>query len=824
MDTALPKHIAERLRWMASPEERACEPGQFVLYWMHNALRAHENPALDAAICLARQNGLPLLVYHGLSEEYPYASDRLHAFMLQGHRDVQRELADRGIVAAFHLQRQGQRGPYLRNLTRAAACLITEEMPVQPLVGWMDRLVATCKTPVATVDCSCVAPVTLLDRAFTSAADFRRHAQPLYDERLTKVYPEQQVDVPMCDVEGLTSSLGLHPISLQDVDLASLIGQCRIDHSIAPVADTPGGTRAGYARWNAFKTHGLEKYRQARHDPLRPEGASRMSAYLHFGMVSPFRIAREAAQQNAKKFLDELLTWREMSIHYCFHHREIIDSLDAVPDWAKQSLCRHEKDPREANCSWETLARAKTGRPLWDTAQRSLLKHGELHNNVRMTWGKAFLPWLDTPSRALQLTLDLNHRYSLDGRNPASYGGVLWCYGQFDRPFTPEQPVIGTLRPHDVEEHASQIDLQQFRRHVDRPIAATLPRVAVIGAGIGGLTAARTLADHGIDVTVFDKSRGVGGRTATRRATHPDATGELQFDHGAQYFTARDARFCRLVNSWIHDGLVEPWMGRIVHLDAQGQILGEKNDTPRYLGIPGMNAVAKHLSEGLTLRLGKTITRLTDAAGQWQIETTEGEEHGPFDVVLCNCPPAQTLALIDGHTELAETVRSINMRPCWALMIADPSLSDVPYDGAFVDNSPIAWIARNDKKPGRTSPASWVIHASAEWSETHVDDAPARVLEALQQAFESLLGETVTQPLYSTAHRWRYAVPEKPLDQECLFDATTGIGACGDWCGGSRVEAAYLSGIALAGTLLRRYTIDRPAYRPERAKQASLFA
>ena len=170
MDTALPQHIAERLRWMASPEERAYDPGRFVLYWMHNALRAHENPALDAAICLARQNGLPLLIYHGLSEDYPYASDRLHAFMLQGHRDVQRELTDRGIVAAFHLQRQGQRGPYLRNLTRAAACLITEEMPVQPLVGWMERLVATCKTPVATVDCSCVAPVNLLDRAFTSAA------------------------------------------------------------------------------------------------------------------------------------------------------------------------------------------------------------------------------------------------------------------------------------------------------------------------------------------------------------------------------------------------------------------------------------------------------------------------------------------------------------------------------------------------------------------------------------------------------------------------------------------------------------------------------
>ncbi|QEG02552.1 Deoxyribodipyrimidine photo-lyase [Stieleria maiorica] len=809
MDIALPQHIAERLRWLASPDRGAYEPGQFVLYWMHNALRAHENPALDAALCLARQNGLPLLVYHGLSEDYPYASDRLHAFMLQGHRDVQRELSDRGIVAAFHLQRQGRRGPYLRNLTRAAACLVTEEMPVQPLVGWLDRLVTTCRTPVATVDCSCVAPVTLLGQTCTSAAEFRRHAKPLYDARLNLPYPEQFVDVPMCDVDDLTASLGLEPICLQDVDLASLIGQCRIDHSVAPVTDTPGGSRAGYARWNHFKENGLEHYKQARNDPLADGSASRMSAYLHYGMVSPLRIAREASQRNAKKFLDELLTWRELAFHYCFHNRDIVDSLDALPDWAQESLRRHGDDPREADCSWETLARANTGRPLWDAAQRSLLKHGELHNNVRMTWGKAMLPWLESPHRALQLTLDLNHRYALDGRNPASYGGVLWCYGQFDRPFTPEQPVIGKIRPRCSDEHAQRIDLDAYRRHVDRPIAASLPRVAMIGAGIGGLAAARTLTDHGIDVVVFDKSRGVGGRTATRRATSPNGAGELRFDHGAQYFTARDARFCRLVSSWIHDGLVEPWMGRIVHLSNRGKLLGEKNDMPRYIGIPGMNAVAKHLANDLTVHLGNPITRLIKRSGQWLIENGDREVHGPFDVVLCNCPPPQTLGLIDGHTELAHDVRSVTMRPCWALMLADPSLPTAAFDGAFVDNSPIAWIARNDQKPGRTTPNTWVVHASADWSQAHVEDDPADVAAALQSALASLLGTTITRPEVATAHRWRYAVPARPLSQECLFDPTTGIGACGDWCGGSRVEAAYLSGIALAGTLLRRYTIDR---------------
>ena len=835
MDISLTQHLDERLRWIASPEGTANAkprraPGEFVLYWMHNALRTHENPALDAAICFARQNGLPLLVYHGLSEHYPFASDRHHAFMLQGHRDVQRQLHDRGISAAFHLQRQGKRGPYLRDLARSAACLVTEEMPVQPLTGWMERLAATVPTPIATVDCTCLAPVTVVNKPFTSASDFRRHCRTLYEERIGLEYPEQGLDeVPMCDIESITERLKLRPLCLQDANLAELIGECRIDHSIAPVAHSPGGTRAGYRRWEAYKEKSLKRYDRARNDPNDRDGSSRMSAYLHYGMVSPFRIAREADALGAKKYLDELLTWRELAFHFCYHNRDIIDTLDAVPDWAKETLAEHGEDQRQADCSWETLARGRTGRPLWDTAQRSLVKHGELHNHLRMTWGKSFLPRLKSPTRALQLTLDLNHRYSLDGRNPSSYGGVLWCYGQFDDPVEPAQPIIGKIRPRDDESQAKKIDLHRLTRHVDRPIASQLPRVAVVGAGIGGLAAARTLADHGLDVMVFDKSRGVGGRTSTRHAQSSIDGDEVTFDHGAQYFTARDARFCRMVNSWIHDQIVTPWMGRIVSLDSTGEILEEKSDTPRYVGVPGMNAVAKHLAKGLTLRLGTPVTGLSRTAGRWEIENGDGQKHGPFDIVLCNCPPKQTFDLIGGHSELGATVRSVRMRPCWAMMVAAESLSGIEYDAAFVGDHDISWIAANHAKPGRSGDAmaakpSWVIHASAEWSDANVDRTREQVIDHLLPQTAELLGRNIKATDYLTAHRWRYAIPEKPLDHDHLFDSVDGIGVCGDWCGGSRVEAAYLSGIALAGSLLRHHTIDRPAYDPANARQPSLFA
>ena len=821
MDSSLPNPLRERLRWVVSPNQQPIGDS-FVLYWMHSALRAHENPALDTAICLARELGLPMLVYHGLSEAYPFASDRHHAFLLQGHRDVQRELADRGIRALFHLQRQGNRGTHLRDLTRAAAVLVTEEMPVQPVAGWLERLALKCPTPIAAIDSSCVAPVHLLNQSVDRAFRFREQVQPHHAERVGRNYVEQHVDVAMLDPESWPETRNFQPLCLQTADLARLIGQCKIDHTVAPVADTPGGSRAGYARWKAFCEEGLGRYARDRNDAARHDGVSRMSAYLHYGMVSPFRIAREAAAAGADKYLDELLIWRELAFHFCFHRHNDIDCLDAIPGWARDTLDKHLDDPRE-NFSWETLARAQTGKRLWDLAQQSLLRHGELHNNLRMTWGKAFLTWVKSPCAALTTAIDLNHRYALDGRSPASYGGILWCFGQFDRPFQPEQPIFGSIRPRFIEEHAHRLDVDRFESHVDRHFAAKVPRVAVIGAGLGGLIAARTLVDHGLDVTVFDKSRGAGGRTSTRRSRSNEEQ-ELRFDHGAQYLTARDPRFCRLVKSWIQDGIVAPWLGRIVRLSGEGNVIADASNRPRYVGVPGMNAVAKHLAQPLNLQLGSAITELVRGQEQWTLIDENNESFDAFDVVLCNCPPRQAASIIAGQAEFASQLESIRMRPCWAIMLASRSLQDIDFAGAFVDDSPISWIANDGSKPNRSDPSTWVIHASASWSEQHLDRNAEDVTATLLSEFERLLGRTIGKMPHLQAHRWRYAIPETSLDTDHLFDATAGVGACGDWCDGNRIEAAFLSGAALAGAVLRHFTIDRPAVKRESAKQLSLFA
>jgi photolyase PhrII len=756
--------------------ERACdETADFVLHWMRTSVRGHDNPALDAAVTIANELGVPVLVYHALSERYPFASDRHHRFILEGARDVQAELAERGIAYAFHLERPGHRGDHLKALAARAGAVVTESFPWTPIRRWTRAVAEAAPVGMIGVDAACLVPMRTVpasarDRAFRfrkATADTR---EAVLAAEPRDVEPEHGAALPDLPFEAL---------DLQTADLADLIACCEIDHGVGPVPHTPGGSRAGYARWAAFRDGGLRAYAAERNDPLAG-GVSRLSPYLHYGHISPFRIAREAdalGGKGAEKFLDELLVWREMSWAWAFRAK-VHDDLEALPDWARETLADHADDPREVLHDAETLARGRTGDALWDAAQRSLLIHGELHNNVRMTWGKMIPQWTPDAATALATLIDLNHRYALDGRDPNSYGGLLWCLGGFDRPFDPPKPVLGRVRPRDTATHARRLDVDAYARLTGRPASDAPPRVAVLGAGVAGLAAARTLADHGLPVTVVDKGRRPGGRLATR-TTRRDP--DLAFDHGAPAFAARDARFRRVVDAWAEAGRV-------------------RIDDDVAVPVGGAAALADHLAADVEVHCGTRVTHLAHDAAGWHLHGEDGKAFGPFEALILTTPPQQAAALLEPvDPDRAAALAAVPMTPGWTVMLRAPG-GQAP--AALPEDGPLAAVHAEDARPGRAPREAFTIHASAAFARARLEDAPAEVAEALAPAIADALGVPV-DPGDLACHRWRYAhAPEAPAGLD-PWDGARGLALAGDGIAtGTGVEAAWLSGIAAAGRVL----------------------
>ncbi|HEX2717076.1 MAG TPA: FAD-binding domain-containing protein, partial [Gemmatimonadaceae bacterium] len=239
--------------------------------------------------------------------------------------------------------------------------------------------------------------------------------------------------------------------------------RCAIDHSVPP-SPLRGGARAARARLEHFARTGLQSYRERRAEPNDGDGSSRLSAYLRWGHLSAAEVARTvlatAPAEEAEAFLDEMITWRELSLNFC-HHDPSHRSIDAVPEWARRTMADHADDEREATYSLDTLDRGETHEPLWNAGQRELLATGQMHNAVRMLWGKSVLLWTATYEAALDALLWLNDRYALDGRDPNSYANILWCFGKFDRPFA-RRPVWGTIRPMSLARARAKFDVASY--------------------------------------------------------------------------------------------------------------------------------------------------------------------------------------------------------------------------------------------------------------------------------------------------------------------------------------------------------------------------
>lgn len=495
--------------------ERAC-----VLYWMVAFRRTQWNFALDRAIEHARALGKPLLVFESLRAGYRWASDRHHAFILQGTSDNRAACAAAGVTFVAHAERRaGDSAGLLDALARRACVVVTDDYPAFFLPRMIAAAAASLDVRLEAVDSNGLMPLAATDRAFPTAFAFRaflhRELRPHLEHFPSsdpldaaadlsgadvdvEVARRWQLDVTPSTVDGRGRGAGTHASAAATGGslpaTTEALRDFAIDHTVAPVAARGGAVTASRAL-DAFLSTRLDAYKEARGVPDE-DGASGLSPYLHFGHVSIHDVfsrlmtregwttRRLSAKGGGKRegwwnvsaaaesFLDEAITWRELGYVTCHHRPVDYDKYESLPEWAQRTLGAHAGDRREFVYMLDEFARAETHDPLWNAAQRQLVREGIIHNYLRMLWGKKILEWTASPREALDVMLELNNRYALDGRDPNSYSGIFWVLGRYDRPWAPERPVFGTIRYMSSTNTAKKT---QVKRYLQKYAAGASP-------------------------------------------------------------------------------------------------------------------------------------------------------------------------------------------------------------------------------------------------------------------------------------------------------------------------------------------------------------
>jgi deoxyribodipyrimidine photo-lyase len=445
--------------------------GAQVVYWMIASRRVRFNFALQRAADWSRHLGLPLVILEALRCDYPWASDRLHRFVADGMADTAAALAGRNVTYLPYIESDDGAGRgLLEALAADAAVVVTDDFPTFFLPSMVTAAAAKIPVLLEAVDGNGVLPMAAAGREFATAYSFRRFLQKNLFDHLAAIPLEDPLADDLPSPSALPASTTRSWPPTTDAMLAGggdLLATLPIDHTVA-IAPVRGGSLAGEAALRGFLDSRLGRYSDQRNRP-EDEVTSGLSPYLHFGHISAHEVFLEVMRRerwtpedvvppangrragwwgvggNAEAFLDQLITWRELGFNVC-HHRPDHDRWESLPDWAATTLSKHARDRREHVYTLEDFADAATHDPLWNAAQTQLLREGTIHNYLRMLWGKKILEWTSEPREALEVMIELNNRFALDGRDPNSYTGIFWVLGRHDRAWGPERPVFGSVR------------------------------------------------------------------------------------------------------------------------------------------------------------------------------------------------------------------------------------------------------------------------------------------------------------------------------------------------------------------------------------------
>jgi deoxyribodipyrimidine photo-lyase len=496
----MPTDSYNAIRLRHANEAAPQHSGAYVLYWMQASRRLAANHALNYALACAQHYQKPLVVYEGLKLGYPWASPRLHRFILDGMLDNQRTAANLGLNYWPFVETPGNDGRgLLRKLAAEAVLVVTDDFPCFIIPDQTAALARRSPASVIAVDGNSIVPLALLGPATTAAAHLRRRIHACFaDAWANRAQPRRRIPAVAC------TKVVAPFATWQTEDVDGFVASLPLDRSVPVVPGVVGGATAAAAHLAEFVRQRLPGYADKRSQPTAPAvgHASGLSPYLHFGHIAIEQVAAAAlgpdwttasldAAHRGKRdgfftrnpdinnFLDEALTWRDVGMNWHWSRRQDTATLAAaLPGWALNSLNAHAADARAFVYTLEEFEAGRTHDPLWNAAQRELVATGVIQNYLRMLWGKKVLEWSATPEDAYRILVHLNNKYALDGRNPNSYTGILWCFGLFDRPW-PERDIYGVIRFMSSDNTAKKFKLAGYYEYVNG-----LPSIAQVRSGL----------------------------------------------------------------------------------------------------------------------------------------------------------------------------------------------------------------------------------------------------------------------------------------------------------------------------------------------------
>ncbi len=374
---------------------------------------------------------------------YPWASDPIHTFILEGVEEKRKEFEKLGITYVFYLQKD-KKSPKqtVPKIAKDAALIVTDDFPCFIIPDHNAAIVEKAKIPVYVVDSNGIIPLSKFDKENYGAYTIRPKINKILDEYFVP-FEEAKIKVKKTDIK-----IDCPNTEVNAKNIAKLVAECDIDHEVKPSLVYHGGSANGRKRLKHFIEKILPNYDESRNKP-EFDGSSRLSSYLHFGFLSSLEIALAVKNSDAPKaskdaYLEELIVRRELSYNFTDFNKDY-DSLKALPDWVQQTMRDHVDDERPEIFSLKQLENCETYDELWNATQREMNLTGEVHNYVRMLWGKLIIQWSKNYEEAFAVLEHLNNKYCLDGRNPNSYAGILWCFGKHDRPWM-EREIFGKMR------------------------------------------------------------------------------------------------------------------------------------------------------------------------------------------------------------------------------------------------------------------------------------------------------------------------------------------------------------------------------------------